>query len=104
MESAHSESSYEGNLRITGDVLEPDREAEWLKNTNRGQRCMSEVPVQDNKRLPCVEEGFQADIDVMALLTPFEELLDPGIDGAIKILLLTGIPRFNSRNFIFSIH
>jgi hypothetical protein len=74
------------------------------KNTNDKQGKSIRNTCQDNKRLPCVEEGFQADIDVMALLTPFEELLDPGIDGAIKILLLTGIPRFNSRNFIFSIH
>jgi hypothetical protein len=53
-----------------------------------------------NGRSPCVEEGFEADVYVMALFTPFEELPDLGID-TIKILFLGGIPRFKGRKFYF---
>ena len=72
-----------------------EREAAKEFGLDAGRTC------RDKKGLSCVEESFKADFYVLALLTPFEELLDPGIDDAIKILLLAGIPRFYGRNFIF---
>jgi len=49
---------------------------------------------------PCVKEGFQTDVYVMAFPAPVEELFEPGIH-TINILFLAGIPRFNGRNFTF---
>jgi len=53
-----------------------------------------------NRSSPCVEQRLQADVYLMALFTPVEELPDPGIN-IIKILSLTGILQFNGRNFTF---
>jgi len=47
-----------------------------------------------------MEQGLQANVYVIAFLTPFEELPDPGIN-IIKILSLAKILRFNGRNFTF---
>jgi hypothetical protein len=71
------------------------------ENNGKHQQEVSEIiPWRITRGLPCVEEGFQADVYVMAFPAPVEELLHPGIN-IIKILFLAGIPMFNGRNFYF---
>ena len=50
-----------------------------------------------------MENRFQANVYIMALLAPRKELPDPGIDNAIKIFRIGGIPRFNGRNLFFAV-
>ena len=73
------------------------------KNAHKNGRTKKVVDFPDQRRLPWMENRFQAKVYVMALLAPRKELPDPGIDNAIKIFRIGGIPRFNGRNLFFAV-
>jgi hypothetical protein len=51
----------------------------------------------------CMKKCLQANVYVTALLTPGKELLDPGIENAIRIFRIAGIPRLDGRNLLFAV-